>query len=117
MSKTVYKLGEKRQLQRFSVALPSMIEPTGGNLPVMSLFSRDVCAGGAFYLTDSPLPVGTPVMIKMIMKLKETGRSDVTNSQISVSGTVVRADASGMAVCFAKRYKIASLGSAKLKVN
>lgn len=109
MSKSIGVLREKRQMQRFSIALPSTIESNGKKSPALRLVSRDVCAGGAFYPTDSPLPVGTQVMIKMIMKLGETNHSDVTGSQISVSGTVVRADSIGMAVCFAKRYKIASM--------
>ena len=69
MATPVYKLSEKRKQQRFSIALPSEIELKGENSPALSLVSRDVCAGGAFYLTDSPLPIGSQVTIKMLLKL------------------------------------------------
>ena len=109
MATPFYKLSEKRKQRRFSIALPSTIVSNSKNSPALRLVSRDICAGGGFYLTDSPLPIGTQVMIKMIMNLGETDHSDVTRSQINVSGTVVRADSIGMAVSFGKRYKIVAM--------
>jgi PilZ domain len=102
-------LKDKRRMQRFAIALPSQIETNGENASVLSLLSRDVCAGGGFYLVDNPLPVGTQVKVKMVMKIGAPELSGVTGSQISVSGTVIRTDADGMAVCFNKRYNIMSV--------
>jgi hypothetical protein len=108
-TKRAYMLREKRRMQRFPLALPTQIQLEQGNRPTLSLVSRDVCTGGGFYLTDSPLPIGTRVKIKMFVKLGEPDRSDVGSSQISVSGTVIRRDRDGMAVCFDKRYRIVRL--------
>jgi hypothetical protein len=109
MAKQAYMLKEKRRMQRFSIALPAEIRLDGQKSRFLSLISRDVCAGGGFYLTDRPLPIGTQVRIKMFLKPGGPGRTRVAGSQISVSGTVVRRDRSGMAVCFDKRYRIVSL--------
>ena len=109
MTKPVDVLREKRQMQRFSIALPSKITADSEKPPVLDLVSRNLCAGGGFYLTDNPLPIGTRVTIEMAMRLGEPGQSDATGCQISVSGTVMRTADDGMAVRFAKRYKIASM--------
>ena len=109
MKKAVDVLKEKRRIQRFSIALPSKIAVGSENPPVLNLVSRNLCAGGGFYLTDNPLPIGTRVTIEMIMRLGEPERGDVTGSPISVSGTVIRTTADGMAVRFAKKYAITSL--------
>jgi hypothetical protein len=109
MAKRVYDLREKRKQQRFPIALPSTIESDDNHTPVMSLVSRDVCAGGGYYPTDSPLPIGTQVLVKMIATLGGAEGGDAARTQISIPGNVVRADATGMAVCFTKRYKITSM--------
>ncbi|MFZ0727980.1 MAG: PilZ domain-containing protein [Desulfobacterales bacterium] len=109
MATPVYKLSDKRKQQRFSIALPSEIELNGANSPALSLVSRDVCAGGGFYLTDKPLPIGSQVKIRMLLKLGDPDRRGVAGSQISVSGTVIRTEADGVAVSFDKKYKIIAL--------
>lgn len=117
MGKPVFATSEKRQLQRFAIVLPSEVKLNGGQSSSLDLVSRDVCAGGGFYLTESPLPIGAEVTIKMFLSLVEPDMSDIKGSQITVSGVVVRTEKSGMAVCFSKRYKIDPLREGENKVS
>jgi hypothetical protein len=45
----------------------------------------------------------------MLLKLAGQDQRDVMGSQITVSGTVVRTDDSGVAVSFGKKYKTVAM--------
>jgi hypothetical protein len=97
---------DKRKMQRFSIALPSKIEAKTEGSAVTNCISRDVCACGGFFLTENPPPIGTQLMVQMFLQIDEPEKNDVTVSRISVWGTVIRTEKSGMGVRFDKRYKI-----------
>ncbi len=52
---------EKRQMERFSLELPASLsmKDESGKQKAFELMTRNICAGGAFLLTDKPLSVGT----------------------------------------------------------
>jgi Tfp pilus assembly protein PilZ len=68
--------------------------------------TRDICAGGAFIQTDHPLSVGTDIKMNLILPLDNLPKLGNRRSRIDVSGSVVRRESQGMAVCFDKRYQI-----------
>ena len=100
---------EKRRLERFDLKLPARVEPLTPEeeKEVLNLMTSDVCAGGAFFHTSEPLPEGTEVKIDLVLPLdKLKVKDDYTHAYIKVTGTVLRSDAKGMAICFKKDYKI-----------
>ncbi len=105
-------MGENRRLERFGLELPAKIEirkRSTKETEIMNLFTGNVCAGGAFFHTDKPLPVGTQVKIDLILPLEKLKKIKGKNACIKVDGKVLRSDENGMAVRFNKRYKIIPL--------
>jgi hypothetical protein len=100
---------ERRRLDRFDLALPSTIEILDPKQVVIGTcfdcFTRDVSAGGAYFLTSDPLPTGTYVAVEMALK-PESGRLPSALSQMKARGSVVRTEPAGMAVCFNGRCRL-----------
>jgi hypothetical protein len=99
---------EKRKMERFDLEISAWlyVMSGGNNQELFEYKTKNICAGGAYFDTDSPLAVGTDVQAKITLpmnKFKELGGG---HSQIDVSGSVVRADEQGMAVCFDNKYMI-----------
>jgi hypothetical protein len=104
---------EKRKLQRFVVTIPARIKPEAeaASLPSWQHhFTRDLSASGAFLLTQQPLPVGTTVMVRLLLPPLYNKRSQDKRAQITVRGAVVRIDEDGMGIRFERNYKIVSAG-------
>jgi len=102
---------EKRRLERFDLSVPAKIRPvvSGRKRNVIHLLTSDVCAGGAFFHTDQPLPEGTEVRIELVLsleKLRQLMKEDSCHAHIKVTGRVLRSESKGMAVCFDKDYEI-----------
>ena len=75
------------------------------------VFTRDLSACGAFFLTQRPLTVGTAIKVKLLLQPRLSKQTKKRKSaQINVRGVVVRTDADGMGVQFDRSYKIASVG-------
>jgi hypothetical protein len=72
----------------------------------MELLTHNVCAGGAFFKTGKPLSVGTDLKINLIVPLDRITNLEGKQSCIGVSGSVIRTEDQGMAVCFGKKYRI-----------
>jgi len=101
---------ERRTLSRLDLELPAKVSKTGdGDSGALELWTSDVSAGGAFFLTGQPLPVGTELEIDLILPLDELKKLQGKNAHINLSGEVVRVSQKGMAVCFAKKYTIRPL--------
>jgi hypothetical protein len=94
---------ERRKLERFDLQLPAEIEVERGKKHIRNLFTKNICAGGAFFETSNPLPLNTNVKIDLVAP---------TRVQIIVLGAVCRSDPSGMAVQFEEEYKILPLAQA-----
>jgi len=104
---------EKREMERFSLKLPALLYVTDENekQQTFEFMISNICAGGAFFKTDQPLSVGTDVKMNLILpfdKLKKFGKK---GSRIEVSGSVIRRDDQGMAVCFDKNFRISTLNT------
>ncbi len=95
--------GDRRQLQRYQMKIPALIVAT---LPdretTVELFTRDVCSGGAFFPTDSPLPAGANVRITLSWDAHEYS----AKVNMTTDGRVIRSEGAGMAVAFSPRYQM-----------
>ena len=99
---------EKRKMERFSLELPARFTWTGKDKKHESLeqLTSNICAGGAFFKTQKPLPIETDVKINIILPLDKFKNAKLKRSYINVSGSVIRIDQQGMAICFDKKFLI-----------
>lgn len=104
---------EKRRLERFDLNIPARIErldtrPDGGEEAVFDLLTSDICSGGAYFYTPAPLSEGTRVRIDLVLPLDLLKRlkSDCHQAYIKLTGTVLRSESGGMAICFNPDYQI-----------
>lgn len=95
-------------MERFSLELSTTLLVTGQSEKSESieLLTSNVCAGGAFVITDEPLSIGTKVGVSMILFLEKLKKIRGERSLINVSGSVIRTDEKGMAICFDEKYTI-----------
>lgn len=72
---------------------------------IIELVTNNICAGGAYFKTANPLPVGTKISLKMTVELNNKEKSQKKNMvSIEICGIVIRADEEGMAVQFENGY-------------
>ncbi|MEW6262212.1 MAG: PilZ domain-containing protein [Thermodesulfobacteriota bacterium] len=100
-----------RKHPRLEIKAPARIKvsgngPDGG--PELTLMTRDLCAGGAFFHTDSPLPQGTKVLIDLVLSAEDIDKIESDQAFIKLDGHVHRTEDGGMAIVFAKEYDILS---------
>lgn len=101
------KASEKRAFERFDLSLPATVEVVAeGKKKLLNLLTRDVCAGGAYIHTDSPLAEGTEVAIDLVLDIEALKKMTGKHAFVKVSGRVIRSDPGGMALCFDPKYKI-----------
>ena len=102
---------EHRKMERFPIQLPTRLLPVDDaeEQEAIEVLTSDVCAGGAFFQTDQPLPLGAEVKVKMVLPLDELKKLEGKKAFIEVSGAVIRSTETGMAICFDKNYKMSSL--------
>ena len=99
---------ERREMERFSLELPTSLFVTSQSEKSESieLVTSNICAGGAFYNTEKPLPPGIELRINFIVPLDKLKNIEVKRLRIEVLGSVIRTDQQGMAICFDEKYKI-----------
>ena len=99
---------EKRKMERFSLEIPARFiwTDTGSKQESLELMTSNICSGGAFFKTEKPLSIGTDVKLNIILPLNKFKNVNGKTSHINISGSVIRTDQQGMAICFDKRYKI-----------
>lgn len=99
---------EQRRMERFSLEVSArlrrMDKVTAINAPVET-YSTDISACGAFFVTDTHLPVGTEVAIDLFIPLG-TWKKNRNKTHVHVSGFVVRTTANGVAISFDEQYQI-----------
>ncbi|MBW2604860.1 MAG: hypothetical protein JRE28_11195, partial [Deltaproteobacteria bacterium] len=83
----------------------SMVD-TDKNPKFLELITSNICSGGAYFKTKKPLSVKTDVKLNIILSLDKFKNVKGKMSHIEVSGSVVRRDQQGMAICFDNEYKI-----------
>lgn len=100
----------KRAMERFDLKVPALVtlksnSPQASDTS-MEMRTKDICAGGAYLITDTPLPINSRVDIDIRLALFDGAADKVRKSGILVSGSVIRTDAAGMAVQFNKSFQI-----------
>jgi len=102
---------ERRKMERFSLELPAKLMWSFKDRmhESLELMTSNICAGGAFFKTQKPLSMGTDVKVNLILYLDKIQKRGNKRSLIDVSGSVIRTDNKGMAICFDKKYKILPL--------
>jgi len=94
-------------MERFNLELPAhMSTADQEEIKSVNAVTSDISAGGAFFNTDSSLPVGTRMAIDLVLPLDELKRIEGKRANISIKGHVVRIDRKGMAVRFDRRFRI-----------
>ncbi len=101
---------EKRRLERFYLEIPAAIELLGSDPEdrLLNLLTSNVCSGGAYFHTTRPLPEGTRVKIDLVLpidRLKKL-KDEYKQACIKVTGTVLRSESEGMAICFDEGYQV-----------
>jgi hypothetical protein len=99
---------EKRNMERFKLELPALLSMNeeSRNPRAAEFMISNICSGGAFFKTRSPLPVGTEVKMDVILPLDKFNKIEGNKSRVDVSGSVIRINEQGMAVRFDKSYRI-----------
>ena len=99
---------EKRKIHRFSLELSALLSVKDENGKQLSIevMTGDISSGGAFFRTNTPFSVGTDVKMDLILPSDKFKKLGGKRSRINVSGSVIRTNALGMAVCFDKKYRI-----------
>jgi hypothetical protein len=99
---------ERRQVERFSLETPgllSMVDESGKTI-AYEMTSKNICSGGAFFITEKALSVGTEVKVNLILSIKKDNSLAERKTRIDVSGHVIRTDEQGIAVSFYRKYNI-----------
>jgi hypothetical protein len=98
-------------MERFSMEVPAWISLSNESERPNSFeaMTRDICAGGAFLITDQLLSVGTGVEMIMILSFNHSQTMENRHSRIDVSGSVVRMESQGIAVCFNNNCQISPM--------
>ena len=101
---------ERRELERFKLRLPARIEVVSGvpqvEKDIINIETDNICSGGAFFHTLSPLPEGTQIKIDIVLNSLKLRTPRNRRSHIKVSGNVLRSEATGMAIQFDNGYKV-----------
>ena len=99
---------DRRKMERFDLKLPTKLSWMGKDKKHKSveLMTSNICAGGAYFITNRALSIGTEVKIDLILELNKHHELRDRQSYIDVSGFVTRTDHQGMAICFDKNHKI-----------
>ena len=100
----------KRSLERFDLELPATIEllTSDQEKSLVNLLTTNISSGGAYFYTPQPLPKGIQVKIDLVLpldKLKKL-KDECKQAYIKVTGTVLRSESEGMAICFDEDYQI-----------
>jgi c-di-GMP-binding flagellar brake protein YcgR len=99
---------QRRKIKRFDLELATYLSVAnqGNKQESFEFITSNICAGGAFFKTDKPLTVGTDVKLTINLPLGKFENVKHTISYIDVSGSVIRTNHQGMAVCFDRKHKI-----------
>ena len=104
---------ERRKYERFNLRLATKTtvinDEQKEDKGILDLFTKDICAGGAFFHAVQPLPEGTQVKIDLVLDVDNLKKLTKKKAFIRLKGKVVHTESTGMAICFDKNYKITSI--------
>jgi len=104
------RMAERRKFERYDLAVPVKIETLARSAKrrKISLKTANVCAGGAFFRTDTALAEGTKVQLDLLLSYDSLRMFfSPTSARIRILGTVIRSRQDGMAIRFSDDYAIA----------
>ncbi|MFC1869177.1 PilZ domain-containing protein [Thermodesulfobacteriota bacterium] len=100
----------KRAYERFDLSVTVQLGVLGSGQVMkddeVSLTTSNICAGGAFFVMDDPLPEGTRLKMDFIISIDKLKEMLDSHCRIKVEGEVVRMETSGIAVRFEEDYEI-----------
>ncbi|MBW1711361.1 MAG: PilZ domain-containing protein [Deltaproteobacteria bacterium] len=106
-------MDEKRSLERFAFEIPAAVEVISGDKDreseLLNLLTHNICAGGAYFYTEKPLPENTMVTIDLVLSIERLKKIKGKQAYIKVKGQVIRSEPNGMAICFEPDYSIKSI--------
>lgn len=99
---------DRRKVERFFLECPTYlyVVDRNKNSKSLELVTSNICSEGAYFKTENPLSVETDVKLDIILPLNKFKNVKGKMSHVEVSGSVIRTDQRGMAICFDKGYKI-----------
>jgi|LGVE01.1.fsa_nt_gb hypothetical protein len=102
---------DRRKDERFKLRLTAKLEVSSqyGNVVennIVGLETDNICSGGAYFTTLSPLGEGTPVKVDLLLDFDRLKTPRNMRPLIKVIGNVVRSGRTGMAIRFKRRYQI-----------
>lgn len=100
----------KRKMERFDLNLAALLTrkdsmSPGGTIPT-TFRTKNICSGGAFFVTDNPLQKGAKIDISFHLALYGGNKTDERQSHVRVAGSVIRVEPDGMAVAFDDDFQI-----------
>ena len=103
----------RRNMERFDLNVEATVveKRAASRLSSIRLRTKNICAGGAFLLTDTPFPIGTKLDIGIRLAFLIGDRAHGRESDVFLTGAVVRTDTAGMAIKFDKKYLISQVPS------
>lgn len=101
---------DRRDVERFNLQLPVCISvQQEWSRESLYLSTSNVSSGGAYFETESGLPVGTDVEMEMFLIPKDKQEDNFQRGRVKVTGKVIRTSDSGMAILFRNDYEFTSL--------
>jgi hypothetical protein len=101
---------DKRVYERFDLKVPARLGILGTGQwkadDEVSLTTDNICAGGAFFVTEAQLPRGTRIKMDFVLSIDKLKELLDSQCRIKVQGEVIRTDESGIAVRFDEDYEI-----------
>ena len=101
---------DRRNDVRFKLRLPAKVELLSHNKDLgknaLRLETDNICSGGAYFNTLSPLGEGTPVKIDLLLDFARLNTPRNMRPLIKVGGNLIRSGRTGMAIRFKGKYQI-----------
>lgn len=97
-------------MDRFNLCVPAVITVKGkGDLvpkTPTTLKTKNICAGGAFMVTDDPIQIGAEVDVELHLAFFTGNAERERRSNVHISGSIIRTEPSGMVIKFDDKYQI-----------
>lgn len=99
----------KRAMERFELELPTRLTPVGETQKEpLDLFTDNVSSGGAMFITDHVLDIGTEVKVEIFLATSKLKKIKSNKVLIKVQGRVNRIKGNTMAVSFDNHHRISA---------
>jgi hypothetical protein len=95
-------------MKRFEISVPALVKMKAGVLEGkrIEVTSRNICAGGAYFVAPETVKVGTPVEVKMAIGSKIGDHAFERSARVVVAGEILRHEFDGWVVKFNKHFKM-----------